>query len=171
MRIELGGGMRTAGAVADALATGVARVAVGTAAVRDPAFAADLVERHGPDRIVASIDVRQGLALGEGWLPGAAGLPVVEAVTNLAAVGVTTFEVTAIDRDGVLGGPDLGLLRSLVALGRGRIIASGGVASIEDVLAIRAAGCAGAIVGRALYEGRIDLGMLVDALTAGDLSA
>jgi phosphoribosylformimino-5-aminoimidazole carboxamide ribotide isomerase len=171
MRVELGGGMRTAEAVADALATGVARVVVGTAAVRDPGFAADLVERHGPDRIVASIDVRDGLALGEGWRPRAAGLPVVEAVTNLAAVGVTTFEVTAIDRDGLMEGPDLALMRSLVELGRGRIIASGGVASIEDVLAIRGAGCAGAIVGRALYEGRIDLGMLMDALTAGEPSA
>ena len=60
----------------------------------------------------------------------------------LAAAGVTTFEVTAIDRDGLLGGPDLALLRSLVALGRGRIIASGGVSSLDDVLAVQAAGCA-----------------------------
>ena len=79
----------------------------------------------------------------------------------LRTPGVTTFEVTAIDRDGLLEGPD-SRLRSLVALERGRIIASGGH-SIEDVLAVQAAGCAGAIVGKAIYEGQLSLR---DALTA-----
>jgi phosphoribosylformimino-5-aminoimidazole carboxamide ribotide isomerase len=139
-------------------------VAVGTAAIRDPGFAARLVERHGPARIVASIDVRAGLALGEGWREGAPGLPVAEAVVRLADAGVTTFEVTAIERDGLLAGPDLDLLRSLVALDRGRIIASGGVTNVADLLAVAAAGCAGAIVGRAIYEGRIDLATAIRAL-------
>lgn len=164
MHVEIGGGLRTAEAVAGALGTGAARAVVGTAVLRDPAFAVSLVARHGPDRIVASIDVRDGLALGEGWRAGAPGLPVAEAVSMLASAGITTFEVTAIERDGLLEGPNLDLLRSLVALGRGRIIASGGVSSIDDVIAVQAAGCAGAIVGRALYEGRIDLGELVESL-------
>jgi phosphoribosylformimino-5-aminoimidazole carboxamide ribotide isomerase len=163
-RVELGGGIRSAGAVERALGAGVARVAVGTAALRDPAFAARMVADHGADRIVVSIDVRDGRALGEGWRPGAAGLPAADAIERLAESGVTTFEVTAIERDGLLEGPDVGLLRSLVERGRGRVIASGGIASIEDVLAVRAAGCSGAIVGRALYEGRIDLGALLRAL-------
>jgi phosphoribosylformimino-5-aminoimidazole carboxamide ribotide isomerase len=163
-RVELGGGLRSAAAVAGALGTGVSRVAVGTAALGDPSFAAQIVERHGPERIAASIDVRDGMALGEGWRTGAAGLPAADAVQRLADAGVTTFEVTAIERDGLLEGPDLGMLRSLVALDRGRIIASGGIASVEDVLAVQAAGCAGAIVGRALYEGRIDLRSLVATL-------
>jgi phosphoribosylformimino-5-aminoimidazole carboxamide ribonucleotide (ProFAR) isomerase len=89
---------------------------------------------------------------------------VAEAVSRLAASGVATFEVTAIERDGLLAGPDLGLLRSLVALGAGRIIASGGVSSVEDIIAVQAAGCAGAIVGRALYEGRLDVRGILDAL-------
>lgn len=164
LRVELGGGLRTPAAVAGALGTGAARVAVGTAAIRDPGFAARLVERHGPERIVASIDVRAGLALGEGWREGAPGLPVAEAVVRLADAGVTTFEVTAIERDGLLAGPDLDLLRSLVALDRGRIIASGGVTNVADLLAVAAAGCAGAIVGRAIYEGRIDLATAIRAL-------
>ena len=92
------------------------------------------------------------------------GVPAAEAIGMLADAGVDTFEVTAIERDGSLEGPDLALLRSLVALERGRIIASGGVASIEDVLAVQAAGCAGAIVGKAIYEGRIDLRALLVAL-------
>jgi phosphoribosylformimino-5-aminoimidazole carboxamide ribotide isomerase len=163
-RVEVGGGLRTQEAVAGALGTGCARVAVGTAVLRDPAFALSIVARHGASRIACSIDVRQGLALGDGWRPGAAGIPAADAVTMLAAAGVTMFEVTSIDRDGLLGGPDLPLLERLVGLGQGRIIASGGVASIEDVLAVRNAGCAGAIVGRALYEGKVDLAALVRLL-------
>ena len=168
-RVEVGGGLRTAVAVAGALGTGCARVAVGTAALRDPAFAAEIVARHGAARIVASIDVRDGMALGEGWREGAPGIAAADAITMLAAVGVTTFEVTAIDRDGLLGGPDLALLRALVALDQGRIIASGGVSSLGDVLAVQAAGCAGAIVGRAIYEGHVDLAELVRALGTSDL--
>jgi phosphoribosylformimino-5-aminoimidazole carboxamide ribotide isomerase len=163
-RVEIGGGLRTPEAVAGALGTGCARVAVGTAALRDPAFASSIVARHGASRIVASIDVRDGLALGEGWRPGSPGIAAGDAVTMLAAAGVTTFEVTAIDRDGLLGGPDLALLRILVALDQGRIIASGGVSSLDDVLAVQAAGCAGAIIGRAIYEKRVDLGDLIRAL-------
>jgi phosphoribosylformimino-5-aminoimidazole carboxamide ribotide isomerase len=164
MRVEIGGGLRSAEAVAGALGTGAARAVVGTAALRDPSFALDLVARHGPRRIVASIDVRGGLALGEGWREGAHGLPAADAVAMLAAAGIETFEVTAIERDGLLEGPDLALLRSLVALGRGRIIASGGVSSVADVIATQAAGCAGAIVGRALYEGRVALAALMEGL-------
>jgi phosphoribosylformimino-5-aminoimidazole carboxamide ribotide isomerase len=163
-QVELGGGLRSAASVAGALGTGVSRVAVGTAVLRDPAFAAEIVARHGADRVVASIDVRDGLALGEGWRTGAPGLPAADAVAMLANAGITGFEVTAIERDGLLEGPDLATLRRLVALGRGRIIASGGIASVDDVLAAQAAGCAGVIVGRALYEGQIDLRALVEAL-------
>lgn len=162
--VELGGGLRSVESVAGALGAGVHRVAIGTAALRDPAFAGLIVERYGAERVAASIDVRDGVALGEGWRAGAPGLPAADAVARLADVGVATFEVTAIDRDGLLEGPDLRMLRSLVALNRGRIIASGGIASVEDVLAVQAAGCGGAIVGRALYEGRIDLGTLVEAV-------
>ena len=168
VRVELGGGMRTPEALAAALGVGVTRVAIGTAALRDPGFAARAVARHGADRIVASIDVREGLALGEGGREGAPGVPAVDAIARLADVDVAMFEVTAIQRDGLLAGPDLALLRSLAGLGRGRIIASGGVTTIADLLAVRAAGCAGAIVGRALYEGRLDLAEAIRALETGE---
>jgi phosphoribosylformimino-5-aminoimidazole carboxamide ribotide isomerase len=159
--VEAAGGLRTEEAVATTLASGALRVAVGTAALRDPGFARRLVEEHGPSRIVASIDVRGGLALGEGWRDGAPGLRAEDAVRALADVGVETFEVTAIERDGLLDGPDLNLLAELVALDLGRIVASGGVSSLDDLAACRAIGCAGAIVGRALYEGRLDLAAAV----------
>ncbi len=162
--VEVAGGLRDAESVAAVLATGAARAVVGTAALRQPAFVARLVERHGSDRIAVAIDVRDGLAIGDGWRPGTAGVPAETALSALADAGVTTFEATAIDRDGMLGGPDLDLLGRLVGLGRGAIIASGGIASLDDIDATRALGCSGAIMGRALYEGRV---RLEDALAAG----
>jgi phosphoribosylformimino-5-aminoimidazole carboxamide ribotide isomerase len=162
-RIEAAGGLRTDAAVDAALRSGVARAVVGTAALRDPDFARRLVDRHGPDRIAAAIDVRDGLALGEAWRAGAAGLDVDTAIERLADAGVTTFEVTAVARDGGLGGPDLDLLGRAVGLARGDVIASGGIASVDDLRAVRDLGCRGAIVGRALYEGRFTL---ADALAA-----
>ena len=90
-----------------------------------------------------------------------------EALGRLADAGVTTFEVTAIDRDGTLEGPDLALLADLVALGLGDIVASAGISSLADIRAVRSLGCAGAIVGRALYEGRIRLAEAIGGVAAG----
>ncbi|HEY4190869.1 MAG TPA: HisA/HisF-related TIM barrel protein, partial [Candidatus Limnocylindrales bacterium] len=143
------------------LAAGASRAVIGTAAVADPSFAGRLVERHGADRIVAAIDVRDGLAIGQGWIPGAKGMVAAGAIERLADAGVEIFEVTAVERDGLLGGPDLALYDRLVALGRGAIVASGGIATLEDLRALRAIGCAGAIVGRALYEGRLELASML----------
>lgn len=165
-RCQVAGGLRSEAAVAAALDAGAARAVVGTAAIRDPAFAERLVARHGPDRIVAAIDVRDGRALGEGWRPEADGPPAADAITALADRGVRIFAVTAIERDGRLEGPDLDLLASLLALRRGRVIASGGIRSVDDLIAVRSIGCAGAIVGRALYEGGVDLGAAVAAVGA-----
>ena len=169
IHVEVGGGLRSPEAVAGALGTGAARVAVGTAALRDPAFARGLVARYGPSRIVGSLDIRDGMAYGEGWRQGSAGVPATTALEMLSASGIDTFEVTAIDRDGLMGGPDIALLRSLVRLGSGRIIASGGISSLDDVLAVQAAGCAGVIVGRALYEGRVSVHELINAIGGHDL--
>ena len=157
VRVEVAGGLRTVEAVGAALASGAARAVIGTAALRDPSFAAQLVDLHGADRIAVAIDVREGRASGEGWAAGAPTTDALGAVERLADAGVVTFEVTAIDRDGLLEGPDLHLLGRAVALGRGRIVASAGISSVEDLVAVAAIGCAGAIVGRALYEGRLDL--------------
>jgi phosphoribosylformimino-5-aminoimidazole carboxamide ribotide isomerase len=156
-RVEVAGGLRDEGAVVSALAAGAARAVVGTAAIADPALAGRLVATHGAARIAVALDVRDGLAVGHGWRPGAPGVPVAEAMAHLADVGVTTFEVTAIDRDGTLEGPDLDLLARLVALLRGAVIASAGISSADDLRAVRALGCRGAIVGRALYEARLTL--------------
>ena len=128
----------------------------GTAALRDTTFAGSLVARHGPERVAVALDVRGGRAVGHGWVDGD-GPFVEDALTTLHDVGVDLFEVTAIDRDGLLGGPDLELYRRLVALARGSVIASAGIATLDDLRAVRSLGCVGAIIGRALYDGRISL--------------
>jgi phosphoribosylformimino-5-aminoimidazole carboxamide ribotide isomerase len=156
-QVEVAGGLRDERSVADALEAGAARIAIGTAALKDPAFAGRLIASHGAERTAVAIDVRDGHAVGHGWTTGVETVDAAVAIERLADVGVVTFEVTAIDRDGLLEGPDLELYRRLVALGRGSIIASGGIASLDDVSAVRGIGCRGAILGRALYEGRLDL--------------
>jgi phosphoribosylformimino-5-aminoimidazole carboxamide ribotide isomerase len=154
---EVAGGLRDEDAVSAALDAGAARAVVGTAALREPALVERLVARFGPERIAVALDVRDGMAVGQGWVPGAAGVPVELALAALVDRGARTFIVTAIERDGLLTGPNLDLLRLAVDLGRGEIVASAGVSSLADISAVRALGCAGAIVGRAIYEGRLDL--------------
>lgn len=164
-QVEVAGGLRDEAAVAAALAAGAARVVVGTAALRDPAVAGRLVAAHGTDHVAVAIDVRDGLAVGHGWSTDASGVDAGEVLERLADVGVTTFEVTAIERDGLLQGPNLSLYERLVRAGPGSIIASGGVTTLDDLRALRACGCAGAIVGRAIYEGRLDI---AEALALAD---
>ena len=166
LRVQVGGGLRSDAAVDRMLSLGVARVVIGTAALSDPGFAGGLVRRHGPDRVAVALDVRSGQAVGEAWQTGAAGVPLLQAATRLRDEGVETLIVTAIDRDGLLEGPDLDLLELIIRLRPGRVIASGGISSTEDVLGVRDLGCSGAIVGRALYEGRVDLRATLQALAA-----
>lgn len=163
-RVQVGGGIRDERAARDVLGAGAARVVLGTAALRDPALAGRLVREHGSERIAAAIDVRDGRALGDGWASDAAGVDAAEAVRRLAGEGVATFVVTAIERDGRLEGPDIGLLGAMVGLDGGEIVASGGITSIDDLVRVRDLGCSGAIVGRALYDGRIDLAAAIAAV-------
>jgi phosphoribosylformimino-5-aminoimidazole carboxamide ribotide isomerase len=157
IRVETAGGLRDEAAVAAALEAGAERVVIGTAALAAPGFAGRMVRAHGVDRVAVAIDVRGGQAVGHGWAREASGVDTRAAVERLADEGVRTFEVTAIERDGRLDGPDHALYEGLVALGRGAIIASGGIATLDDLRGLRARGCSGAILGRALYEGRLDL--------------
>lgn len=163
LAVEVAGGLRTTPAVATALASGAARAVIGTAALGDPAFAGALIAEHGAERIAVALDVRGGVAVGHGWRDGAPGTPVETALSALADAGVEVFEVTAIDRDGTHGGPDLALYERLLDSGSGSIIASAGISSVQDVAAVRSLGCVGAIIGRALYDGRLSI---EDALRA-----
>jgi len=104
---EVAGGLRDEAAVEAALAAGAARVVVGTVALRDPDLVERLIGRFGAARIAIALDVRDGMAVGQGWVPGASGVPVEEALATLWGRGAQTFIVTAIERDGLLTGPNL----------------------------------------------------------------
>jgi phosphoribosylformimino-5-aminoimidazole carboxamide ribotide isomerase len=159
---EVAGGLRSEAAVEAVLAAGARRAVLGTGALLDQPMVGRLIGRHGAERMAVAIDVRDGIALGDGWRAGAAGREVGPVIGQLIEVGVTVFEATAIERDGLMAGPDLDLLAAIAAFGV-EVIASGGIRSVEDLRAVRAIGCSGAIVGRALYEGSLDL---ADALAA-----
>jgi len=164
---QVAGGLRTKADVRKALETGADRVVLGTALLKSPELATDLLRDHGAGSILAAIDVRDGRAVGEGWSQTAGGVDGIEAVRQLLAAGLEWFAVTAIDRDGLLGGPDLVLLDAVArAAPNARIIASAGVGSIEDLRELAGRGFAGAILGRALYENTIDLRRAINAVAA-----
>jgi phosphoribosylformimino-5-aminoimidazole carboxamide ribotide isomerase len=155
-RVQASGGIRS---VADAdalLALGAARVVVGTAAFADER-ALERFARLGESLVVA-VDVLEGRLAVRGWR--VAGIPVEEALVRCSAAGVRRLHCTAIDRDGTLGGPDITLLERVVERFDGRVVAAGGISSEADLDAVAAVGCEGAVVGRALLEGRIPLGVL-----------
>jgi phosphoribosylformimino-5-aminoimidazole carboxamide ribotide isomerase len=155
---HVAGGIRSAEQAAAHLDAGASRVVLGSALITEPSFAGRLVKRHGPERIVAAIDVRDGQALGDGWVARARGTDAIRLTTRLVEAGVRWFAVTAIARDGGMEGPDLGLLGRLrAAVPEAVVIASGGIGSLADIRALAGEGYAAAIVGRALYEGAFSL--------------
>ena len=134
---QVAGGIRGAHQVSTWLGKGVDRVVLGSALIADPTLAGRLVDRHGPERIVAALDVRDGRALGDGWVSGAMGSDAVELAERLATVGIRWFAVTAIARDGGLQGPDRALLAAVrEAVPDGRIIASGVASSCPSRSAV-----------------------------------
>jgi phosphoribosylformimino-5-aminoimidazole carboxamide ribotide isomerase len=154
-RLQVGGGFRSRGQVEAALAAGVQRVLIGTLAARDPDTVAALAAEHGP-RICVCADALDGSVRVAGWREDA-GVSASAFVERFTARGVSAFLVTAIERDGTLAGPDLRLLADVRAVTDGILLAAGGFAALEHVAAARAAGCDGAVVGRALYDGSLNL--------------
>ena len=164
---QIAGGIRDADAVATGLHAGADRVVLGSALISSPVLAKTLCERYGPDRIVAALDVRDGQALGDGWVAGARGAEVIGLALALAEKGVRWFAVTAIARDGQLSGPDLELLESVrSAVPGAAIIASGGVSSLTDIRELARRDFPAAITGRALYEGTFTLSEALAAAVA-----
>lgn len=156
---QVAGGIRDVATARALVAAGADRVVMGTALVRDPELAPAVIAAVGPEHLVAAVDVRDGHALGSGWTADAERRPVGDLVARLRDAGVELFAVTAIARDGLMTGPDLDLLETAAqhAGSRDRVIASAGVSSLDDVRTLAGRGYAGAILGRALYEGRLDL--------------
>ena len=150
-QVQASGGVRTVADAEALIAAGVSRVVVGTAAWT---LLDDLVGVLG-DRLVVALDVRDGVVRTRGWTEGA--LALDDAVDRCVAAGVTRLLCTAIERDGTLSGPDTTLVARVVERSRLPVLAAGGIRSNDDVDALAQAGAEGAVVGRALLEGRIAL--------------
>ena len=158
--VQLGGGLRTRQQIADALAMGVKRVVVGTKACESPVFIGTLVKEFG-DRIAVGIDARDGFVAVRGWVEKTA-LPAVEFAGQISRLGVRTIIFTDIATDGTLTGPNFKAVSAVCAAVDCNVIASGGVAVAADVVQLRElsrqqANLAGVIIGKALYDGRVDL--------------
>jgi phosphoribosylformimino-5-aminoimidazole carboxamide ribotide isomerase len=166
--VQVGGGLRDAGAVGAVLGAGAERVVIGTAALRDPGFLAEALEEHG-ERVVVSVDAREGRVALAGW-EEASGVGVVEAVAELGSRGVARFLCTAIEVDGTMQGPAIAELTRIAAATEAKVIASGGVGNLEHLKALARdapPNVEGAIVGRALYERRFTVAEAIAALRVG----
>jgi phosphoribosylformimino-5-aminoimidazole carboxamide ribotide isomerase len=163
--IQYSGGLRTVASVEAALAAGAARMALGTAAVRDRPLLEACLE-HWSERVAVSLDVRGGCLAVAGWLQSVAEEPSAFAA-EMVALGVRTLIITSVDRDGTLAGADDDLLQVLRAGAPGvRLIGGGGVASLADVTRMAALGMDGVLLGRALYDGAVSLPQALAAVAA-----
>ena len=156
---EVGGGIRTMETVEKYLSSGIDRVILGTAAVTNDGFVENAVRRFG-DRIAVGIDIRDGCVAINGWREKT-DYTVFEFVDKMESCGVKTMICTDISRDGAMTGTNHGLYEELMKKTKMKIIASGGVSSLDDVKRLREAGLYGAIIGKAYYTGAVDLGEAV----------
>lgn len=166
MPVQLGGGIRSMRDIEERLELGVARVILGTAAILDFDMVRQAAERY-PNRIVAGIDARDGMAAVKGWTE-VTDVSAAELGIRLKSAGIAECVYTDISRDGMLKGVSLEQTKNMIEKTGLDVIASGGVGSIEDILRCKAMGCCGVILGKALYDGRIDAAEAIAAAEGED---
>jgi phosphoribosylformimino-5-aminoimidazole carboxamide ribotide isomerase len=155
LKVELGGGIRTMGTIEAAFGIGVSRVILGSVAISDPALVREAVTRFG-ERIAVGIDAMNGWAKAGGWLEDG-NVHFAELARAMDEAGVRTIIYTDISRDGTLSGPNTAELKELNELVSADVIASGGIRNIVDISELRELGLSGAILGKSIYKGTIDL--------------
>ena len=163
-RVQFGGGIRSMDAVADVLKLGVSRAILGTIAIEQPALVADALTRFGAEQIAVGIDARDGLVRTRGWKDNS-GVSAIDLALQMrtlrqaqgGAVGLRTLIFTDVSRDGLGSGLNIPSTRELAERSGLDVIASGGVHTIDDVIAAKDAGLAGCIIGRALYDGTVEI--------------
>ncbi|MCE5186723.1 MAG: 1-(5-phosphoribosyl)-5-[(5-phosphoribosylamino)methylideneamino]imidazole-4-carboxamide isomerase [Planctomycetaceae bacterium] len=161
LNVELGGGVRDEAAITTALEAGVTRVILGSSAVKQFAWFGQMARKY-PGRLVLGLDARGANLATEGWLQQGK-QTVLELAKRAADLPLAAIIYTDISKDGMLAGPNLERTRALVEAVDLPVVAAGGVTTVEDVRALKAAGVAGAVIGRALYEGTIDLRAAIEA--------
>ncbi len=150
--LQIAGGIRSLEKAEEVLSM-ASRVVIGTMAYREPEVIRKLVKKNA-GRVAISVDQIDGMVMVKGWKESA-GTRVADAISQFLAIGVDEFLLTSIDRDGTLQGPDIKTLADAAV--SARIIASGGISSIEDVIRIRSAGCSSVIIGKAMYDGKVSI--------------
>lgn len=155
LKVEVGGGIRNMDAVEKYLSAGVARVILGSAALSSPDFVREAVSLYG-DRIAVGIDARNRKVSADGWLDDS-DVDFIDLAKRMEAIGVRTLIFTDISKDGTLTGPNLDQLRELSEAVSCDIVASGGVAVMDDIRALKGLGLYGAICGKSIYKGTLDL--------------
>ena len=150
--LQIAGGIRSLEKAEEMLSM-ASRVVIGTMAYREPELIKKLVKKNA-GRVAISVDQIDGMVMVKGWKEST-GTRVADAILQFLAIGVDEFLLTSIDRDGTLQGPDIKTLADAAV--SARIIASGGISSIEDVIKIRSAGCSSVIIGKAMYDGKVSI--------------
>ena len=153
--VQVGGGIRSIERAHQIISLGAKRIVIGSMAFKEPNTFRALLDEFGPEKIIVALDHLDGVVVVDGWREGT-GVGLREAARRFTDMGVRFLLVTAVRRDGSLEGPDLENLSKILDLNV-NIIASGGVRSLEDIMALKELGLYGVIVGRALYEGRISI--------------
>ena len=160
-KVQVGGGVRTRANAENWFDRGVWRVVMGTAALEDPALVREIAGAH-PGRVVVAVDARDGMVATRGWADVST-LPVAELAARFADAGVAALLFTDVGRDGMLKGVNLEATLALAAVSPVPVIASGGVAGIADIKALKGQpNIEGVITGRALYDGRLDLSQAIE---------
>ena len=154
--VQVGGGIRTIKDIENKLNLGVDRVIIGTKAVKDPAFIKEAITTFGSKHIVIGIDAKDGMVAIEGW-EKVSGYNAIALALEMKKLGVNTIVYTDISKDGMLQGPNIPHTKELADATGLNIIASGGVTSLKDLEMLEEVNMYGAIIGKALYENRIDL--------------
>lgn len=167
VRVEVSGGIRDDASLERAVASGSHRVTIGTAAIENPDWIAKQLQGQS-EKIIIALDIRDGRVATRGWTE--ATIPFDQAIKRLDDEGCLRYMVTDISKDGTLTGPNLELLEEVAAITGSSIIASGGVATLEDIAALRqrvVKGVEGAVIGKALYEGAFTISEALEVAERG----
>ena len=153
--VEIGGGLRSESLILDALDI-VNRVVIGTFAFKEPELLQKLLTKLGPEKIVISVDHKDGLIVTHGWQT-TTDISLIDSMNEFLHVGFTEFLLTNVNRDGTLQGPDLEFLKQACDLEKANVIASGGISNINDISKVKENNAWGVILGKALYENKITI--------------
>ena len=153
--VEIGGGLRSESLILDALDI-VNRVVIGTFAFKEPELLQKLLTKLGPEKIVISVDHKDGLIVTHGW-QNTTDIYLIDSINEFLHVGFTEFLLTNVNRDGTLQGPDLEFLKQACDLEKANVIASGGISNINDISKVKENNAWGVILGKALYENKITI--------------